>query len=256
VRKTTIALTAMIWSLQAGQAQAQVLPIVGGGILIDKAGSEFRESVDYAKAAAFALMDRADQLAMNRLNQIDLILRKTVGDLIGKTEQSALLILSKAKKDIDDIRVATFADLRRVIWEAECAGKRTVLGDLKEALGGLGEVLRTHQIKLTAPIPANVDKAWYCSILSCDDRIVIQIQEPFGDTYIAVRDAMEASIAPSRVEEETPVHRIVGTYEYLSAFALKTSCFYPGSSETWNEQYVEYQQRARQWRNILKITLR
>jgi hypothetical protein len=50
---------------------------------------------------------------------------------------------------------------------------------------------------------------------------------------------MEASIADKNIQETTPAHRIVGTYEYLSGFALKTSCFYPGSSDVWNREYIK-----------------
>jgi hypothetical protein len=244
--------------LSSSICQAQLLPVIGvigGSILLDKAGKEAQDSIDHAREAGFALLDRANELGKQRLNQIDTILQKTVGGLIGQTEQSALQILAQAKKDIDEIRDSTFADLKGVIWEAECAGKRWAISDLQETLGGLGALLNTHEIRLSPPIPLKDDRAWYCTRWWCDDPNVIKIQEPFGDTYVLVRSRMEASIADENIKETTPAHRIVGTYEYLSAFALKTSCFYPGSSDVWNREYVKYREIAHKWRNAARIRI-
>jgi hypothetical protein len=80
--------------------------------------------------------------------------------------------------------------------------------------------------------------------------------EPFGETYIKVRDLMEETIAPELVEDETPAHYLVGTYEYLSSFALKTSCFYQGSEDRYNREYIRYREKARQWNNVVNVALR
>jgi F0F1-type ATP synthase membrane subunit b/b' len=69
-------------------SQAQILSTIGGSLLIDRAGREARESIDHAQEAASALLERANELGKQRLDQIDTILKKTVGGLIGQTEES------------------------------------------------------------------------------------------------------------------------------------------------------------------------
>ncbi|WP_157386333.1 hypothetical protein [Rhizobium leguminosarum] len=131
-------------------------------MLIDKAGDEVRGSIDHAKEAGLALLDHASELGRQRLNQIDEIINRTGNALIGKSEAAVLSILAQAKRDIDAVRTSALNDLKAVIWEAECAGKRLTLSDLDEALGGLGELLGTHQIRL--PPPIKTPQPWYCSI--------------------------------------------------------------------------------------------
>jgi hypothetical protein len=65
---------------------------------------------------------------------------------------------------------------------------------------------------------------------------------------------MERSISPDNINDETPAHYIVDTYEYLGSLALKTSCFYTGGNEAWNREHVLYMERAKKWRNVLIIT--
>ncbi|TAW06612.1 hypothetical protein ELI25_29525 (plasmid) [Rhizobium ruizarguesonis] len=237
--------------LYATLAHAQFVLPIGGSILIDKAGDEVRDSIDHAKEAAGALLDHADELAKQRLIQIDEIINRTGNALIGKTEVAALSILAQTRLDIDNVRAAALNDLRAVIWEAECAGRRLTLSDLDEALGGFGDLLGTHQIRLSLPISA--PEPWYCTSWWCDRPDVVEIKEPFGDTFIEIRNRVEDSISNENVTEGTAAHRIVGSYEYLSAFALKTSCFYPGSSEVWNREYLKYRERARKWRTAAVI---
>lgn len=237
-------------------ADAQVLSTIGGSVLIDKAGDELRGSIDHAREAGDELLERANELGRQRLDQIDKILKVTVGDLIGQTEQSSLKILAQAKKDIDAIQESTFVQLNGLIWQSECASKRVVLTDTKEALGKLGTVFGTHQIRLYPPIPVKDNRPWYCTNWWCDDPNIVEIKEPFGETYIEIRDKIEESIASKNITESTPVHSIVGSYEYLSAFALKTSCFYPGSSGIWNKEYVMYKEMAQRWRRVANISIK
>ncbi len=240
----------------ATTAQAQLLTTIAGSVLIDRAGKEARDSIDHAREAGEALLERANEMGKQRLEQVDGILKNTVGGLIGQTEEATLRILVQAKKDADAVREATVADLKGVIWQAECSGRQLLLSDLKNTLGGLGTLLSTHEIRLSPPIPEAEKRAWYCWLpWTCDDPNVIRIKEPFGDTYIAVREKIEGSIAKENVKETTPAHRIVGSYEYLSAFALKTSCFYPGSSDNWNREYLNYREKARRWRTAANIRI-
>ncbi len=250
-------LISMILAFGIMPVHSQILSTITGSFLIDKAGDEVRDSISHARDAASVLIERANEKGKERLEQIDLILKKTVGDLIEKSEDAALKILNQAKKDIDRVQASIVSDLKSLIWEAECAGRRTTIGDLNQVLGGLGVLLKTHQIRLSPPIAVPDPRPWYCKIVWwCADPNVVDILEPFGDTYIAVRDKMELAISSQNIKETTPAHRMVGTYEYMSSFALKTSCFYPGSNDVWNREYLKYREAAQQWRNLVQIAVR
>lgn len=245
---------ACILATPAAPQMNTVLGIVGGGALLNEAGEEFEEAINHAQAAAESILGLADAIAAERLDQIDRILSETVDGLIGKSEQAALELLNQATQNVNDLEQQIISDLKAVIWEAECAGKRVALEDAREALGGLADFLNSHQIKLTPAKRVRPTPKWYSGCFwSCDDPYTVEITEPFGETFIKVRDLMEESIAATEVSDDTPAYDIVGTYEFLSAFALKTSCFYPGSSDAWNLKYIEYRSRAQEWRNVTTI---
>lgn len=230
--------------------------MIGGSVAVNRAGKELRETVDRAKAAASALLGQADSIAEGRLARIDAILENTVGGLIDKTEEAALVVIAEARRKIEELERIIFADLNKVIWEAECSGSRLVIGDLGKALGDLGEMPGTHQIRLTPPTRVLKAAAWYTGCFWwCKDPYLVDVMEPFGTIYIRVRDLMEESISAEHVKDDTPANHLVGTYEYLSAFALKAACFYPGSEERYNREYVQYREKARQWRNVVQVKL-
>ena len=228
------------------------LGVIGGSALLDQAGDELNDSINQARAAGSALLKQADELGKQRLDQIDGILSRTIGDLVGKSEEAALKIIAQAVKDVDALREQAFSDLNEAIWNVECATKRLLLEDAKDTLGKAGEWLNTHRIKVTPPIEVEPTD---CRFLGywCKDPTVFEITQPFGNTYTAIRDLMETSIAAKNIDDDTPAHYIVDTYEYISSFALKTSCFYPGGSEAWNREHAIYMEKAKQWRNVLII---
>lgn len=245
---------ACVISAPASSQLGAIVGVIGGGVLVDKAGDELEAAINQAKAAAEGLLGLADDIAKRRLDQINQMLGETAGKLIGKSKEAALEIIREATEQVTSLEQQIFSDLKAAIWEAECAGKRLVLEDAREALGGLADFLNLHQIKLTPPKRVRATPEWYSGcLLKCRDPYIVEIMSPFGETYIRVRDLMEESIGPEEVSEETPAYDIVGTYEFLSAFALKTSCFYPGSSDAWNREYVEYRAKARAWRNVLDV---
>jgi gas vesicle protein len=242
-----------------GSANAQfgaAIAVVGGGLVLEKAGDEFRESIDHAYAAASSLLGQADKIAKERLAQIDEIANRTIMDMIGKTEEAARRILADATKMVNDLEKQIMADVKQVIWEAECAGKRIAIGDLGVALGGLGRAIGTNQIRITPPVRVLQTPNWYAGCFWwCRDPYVVDVTEPFGETYKTVRDLMEEAIAPDQITEDTPADNLVGTYEYLSSFAKKTSCFYQGSEDRYNRAFVYYQDRAKQWNNLVDVKL-
>jgi hypothetical protein len=218
---------------------------------VRKAGQELQDSIDHAKAAASALLAEGNQYARQRLEQIDLILQKTVGGLIGKTEEAALHLLQEATKEVKSLEEKIFDDLNKAIWNFECGGKRLLLQDLQAALGKLGRVTGTNEIIISMP-PKELQikrfrKTWYCLWwCSGTDTATVSIYDNFDRTYVLVRNVMEDAISAENIKDITPANNIPATYEYLSAFAKKTSCFYDGSSEVWNREYVKYQEQARQ----------
>ena len=245
-------LSFFIFSTPVSPQVGAAIGVVGGSAILDQAGREFRETIDHARSAADALLGRADEIAKNRLNQIDQILKNTVGGLIGQTEEAALTLIREATKEAAALEKEIYSDLLRVVWETECAGRRLIVGDANTTLGGLGDFLGTGQIRLSPYQRVLPDlKPWKLECLFDCDPYVVDVKEPFGQTYKSVKNLMEQSIAEDLISDETPAEFIVGTYEYLSSFALKTSCFYSGSEDRYNREFVKYRELAKQWNSIV-----
>ena len=242
-----------------GYSNAQMgaaIAVVGGSVALNEAGKEFRESIDHARAAASSLLAEADDIAKARLSQIDEIANRTISDMVGKSEEAVVRILEDASQKVNNLEKQIMADVKKVIWEGECAGRRLLLGDLGTALGGLGQLIGTNQIRITPPVRVLKTPKWYSGCLWwCRDPYVVEVVDPFGEVYKEIRDKLEASIAPNLVTDDTPADDLVGTYEYLSSFAKKTSCFYTGSEERYNRAFIYYQDKARQWNNIVDVPL-
>lgn len=246
----------MLISTAASSQVGAIIGIVGGSVAIDRAGNELRESIDHARAAASALIGKADAAAERRLNQIDGIIENTIGDLIGKSEKAALRILAKTTKDIQTLEKQIYSDVKKVIWDLECAGRRLAIMDIGTALGGLGDSLGTNQIRLTPANRVLESPAWYTGCFWwCKDPYIVDVMEPFGETYKQVRDLMEGAIAQDLISDDTPADQLVGTYEYLSSFALRTSCFYQGTEDRYNHEYINYKYKVRKWNNVLTVKL-
>lgn len=259
-----LALTAVVVAVWLGimhhPVDAQVeaaITIVGGSYVVDKAGKEFRESVDHAHAAASSLLGQADEIAKKRLEQIDEIANRTINDMIGKGQEAATKILADATKKVNELEKQIMADVKQIIWEAECSGRRLTIGDLGTALGGLGHTFGTNQIRLTPPVRVLQTPLWYSGCFWwCRDPYVVDVTEPFGKTYVAVKDLMEGAITSDHVNDNTPADNLVGTYEYLSSLAKRSSCFYQGSEDRYNREFVYYQNQAKQWNNIVAVEFR
>lgn len=247
----------IVFSAPIASAQIEMtIMAIGGSLVVDRAGKELKETIDRAESAANALLGKADDIAKRHLEEINRILNNTVGGLIDKSEKAALNLLEQAKRDVEALEGTILKDVKRVIWETECAGRRLVLEDLGTALGGLGDLLNTNQIRLTPPRRVLDIPRWYTGCFwSCRDPYIVDITEPFGETYRKVRDLMEGTITEDLVTDDTPAHHLVGTYEYLSSFALKTSCFYQGSEDRYNREHIKYKERAKQWNNVVEVAL-
>lgn len=176
--------------------------------------------------------------------------------MIGKSEVAATRILEDATKKVNDLEAKIMTDVSKAIWQAECAGRQLLVSDLGTALGKLGKTFGTNKIRLTPPVRVLKTPAWYTGCLWwCKDPYVVDVTEPFGKTYVAVRDLMEGAIASDEVADDTPADNIVGTYEYLSSFAKRASCFYQGSEERYNRESISYQYKAHQWNNVVDVRL-
>lgn len=254
VLRLALSLLILFAPFSASAQLGAALGLIGGGVLVDRAGDELRDSIDRAQAAAASLLGVADEIAKKRLEQIDAILNTTVKGLINKTKEDALAVLEKAKKDVNGLEQEIIADVRKVIWETECASRRVLIGDVGSALGNLGVLLGTNQIRLTPPRRV-LENHWYSGCLWwCKDPYIVDIKEPFGETYKQIRDLMEESISEKYIDDSTPAQQLVGTYEYLSSLAKKTSCFYQGSEDRYNREYIKYQEMAKRWNNVVDVS--
>jgi len=66
---------------------------------------------------------------------------------------------------------------------------------------------------------------------------------------------MEEAIHPDHIADDTPADNLVGTYEFLSEFSMKTSCFYRENPERYIRESLKYKIKAKEWNGILGIAL-
>jgi hypothetical protein len=238
-------------------ARAQLIELAvlafAGSAAVHTAGNEAQKAIDSARAAGYALLDRANDIGKQRLDQVNVIAQTAIDSLVGKSEEAAIAILDDATKKLNALRGDIVTDINNIIWNVECGARVYTIQDLNELLGGLGRLAGTNEIELTLPKLRGPSKPWYCPWCKDPNVVIVKIKEPFGATYVEVRDLMESAIADENIKEDTPAYYIVGTYEYLSTFARKTSCFYRNVSDEYNLYYIKYRDKAKQWRNVVDV---
>lgn len=220
---------------------------------IHAAGAEVNRSIARTQQMGEVLVARSDQAAKQRLAQLDGIVQAAIRDL-AQLEQDAVediqAILDRLKADLAEIEESLFQQVRQALWDAECAANRVLIEELRTVLGTAGKILGSHRVEIDLPIE---DSRWWC--FTCRNKQVFEIKVPSGDTYIEIRDAMLGNLE-ERLEDETPAHAIVGTYEFLSALALKTSCFYPGSTERWINEHLAFKAKASMWKELVSVEIK
>lgn len=255
-----IALSLLAMALAGGPADAQLGPLIGvlgGSVLLDKAGDEFENAVSNAKAAAESLIGTANGAAKERLEQIDEIVNRTGSALINQSEDAARRILVDAVKQLGGLEDKAYQDAKDLIWQTECAGKRLTREDARRTLGKAGEWLNLYEFELSPPVKIRKASPWYSGCFAwCEDPYRIKIEDPFDVTYKRVKELMEESISAQAVNDQTPAHDIVQVYSYLSAFARSASCSYPGASLEWIRESARYSEKAKQWQDVLDMQIK
>ena len=244
-RLSVAALTALLLS---HAAQASVFGFLGGDEAIDLAAQRANESLDKAKAAASALLAESNGDIKDRINQVDQIQKQAfdnITNLKNGTVADIVRILDDATQKANALEKVTFSDLNATIRTVECKGKVFAVEDIGNALGKFGRVLGFHEIIVTLPLVEHQ------SFGRTTDEHTFEIRQPFGQTYIEIRDYLLANVG--RSTDANSAHQIVGTYEYIASLATSTTCFYQGATGIYDQEFSAYKDKAKKWRDLLPI---
>jgi len=237
-----------------GNANAFLMDLIGVNDSVRQAASETRETISHARTEAQILMREGDEIAYKRIEQID----RAVDDALlnialleEKTSEDVLKIIRVLNRHVVEIEKKLFEDLNKSLWQAECGAKRLIIEDAQIVLGDLGVLLGTNRIRIT---PAILPQRSGFEILCpwCSRKETFEIDNDFSKTYIAVRDYMLENIDDNMVDE-TPAYALVGTYDYLSSFALKATCFYPHGSVQMMREHIKFKNLSAKWTDILIV---
>jgi hypothetical protein len=243
--------------MPAGANAASLTDLLGINDSIDRTIHGMQAIVDQARDAALAIEAQTNQDVTARLSQINAIIDKTVVDvkaiesrIFADTNQLVIQVnalLSDRLSDIGSLEKQFVNDLAVMIDKAECAVDLSLSQALKDALGGIGKFLGSNRIEITPPIMYAGEHTDFCvsAIQNCEISRIFTIKTPFSTTYFEIRDYFIGRL--NGVRDDTPIQSIVTTYQYLAALAKRTGCFMRGSETSYDEEFIYYISKARQW---------
>ena len=241
---------------------ASLTDLLGVNQSIDKAVLGMQAIVDQARDAAFAIEAQTNKDVTDRLNQVDAIVEKTISEVKALEAQTfadadALvasvnaLILNELAQ-VSALEKKFVSDLALLIDQAECKVDLSVNEALKDALGGVGKFLGTNRIEVTPPVMYAGERKSLCvpGLQNCEISRTFALKTPFSATYFEIRDYLIGRLDGAR--DDTPIESVVSTYQYIAELAKRTGCFMRGSESTYDEDFVFYITKARQWQIVTR----
>lgn len=244
-------------SAKAVPLLAEAAALFVGKNLIEDASKKLSKNIDEARAAAEIAISKADNVAEARLKQVDAITQRSLDRLFAlgdKTETAVLNIINETSHELERLRGRFFRDLENTLNSAVCKADITLNAHLSDALGDVGRLLGTNSIEITLPVktdPSLPRDGWMSSRRS--NRQVFDIQTPFDQTYVAIRDRLLANL--EHLESGQPAHIVVSTHSLIASLAERTACFTKATQKTYLQEMEVFQRRARVWNEVLKVEI-
>ncbi|MGR9503667.1 hypothetical protein ACU8MW_08115 [Rhizobium leguminosarum] len=239
---------------------ASVLGLLGVDSTVDHAFDRMQGAIDKAKGAALAIEAQTNEDATARLAQIQSIADETVRKVSDLEKQSFkdaadfsdhldALVDGELKK-VDLLETQFMNELSHKIREVECTADRVLNAQLKDALGGLGAILGTHEIALT-PAILYPDEHRRCGLYYAKCRLTatFPVREPFTETYKEIKAYLEDRM--SNLREDTPASSVVDTYALIADLAKRTTCFTQANDLKYEAEFAHYNSLVRQWNEVL-----
>ena len=218
-RAIVILLVLTVFFVLPRAANAALSDLLGVNKSIDDAVNGMQAVVDTARDAALAIEAQTNQDVTNRLQQVDGVIAKTVSEVKeletkGITDSKELIdkvnaAIAARINDVSSLENKFKLDLADLIYKAECAGDKTLNGNLKDALGSVGRLLGTNEILITPPVMYAGESKSICvpALFDCRITTSFPIRTPFSETYIDIRDYLLNRLNGAR--EDTPIESIV-----------------------------------------------
>jgi hypothetical protein len=186
------------------------------------------------------------QSYLNTLDNIRASVRNDVGELLENANLDAEQRLNQIHESLDEaldrvefLEKQAVYDLRTLLWEATCIPE--VFADtVKRALGEAVDIVNASKAKLKLSFGR-----FTVSKVEIEFQ-EIEISSP-DETYEKIKATYETKLA--RMDENTSVRFIIGSYANIARLARLTSCHFKGLSQdsVLLGDFVVYSNRARTW---------
>jgi predicted amino acid-binding ACT domain protein len=239
---------------------ADLLGILAGPT-INNAMDRAEQLVSRARDAALAIEAQTNLDVSERLKQVQDILNNTEKSLYNLERQTFVdatdltnkidSILGEHEKNIASLERTFMNDLSTKIREVECTTDRILQQQLKDALGKVGIVLGTNEIRITPPVLYEGEHT-RCGLLllySCRVSRTFTIYTPFTETYREINAYLEDRLAS--VRDDTPVASIIDTNALIADMAKRTTCFTLANDRMFEAEFVKYSALIRNWNSVL-----
>ena len=232
-------------------AGSDLMGLLGINDSIDRTIDGLQSLIDRAREAGFALEAQADNIARQRLEQVDKIVQDAISEvnrLEKRTAEDVTRILDKTTKEVNTLEQRIMSDLGQLIEKASCAGDMLLTDNLRDALGRLGVLFGTHTIEISPPVLfVGEQSCWFFCWRVKPLKKEFTIDPGFEATYSEIERYLLGRLDSLR--NDTPVSSVLRTYSLLAKMANRATCLSP-RKQAYNEKYVRYMYMIKQWEMV------
>jgi hypothetical protein len=220
---------------------------------------------EHARQVINQSLDKADDMAKKHREAIDRLEEKIVKDTkeieqdISKDIDSKIerinFIIKEAVTEADTIEKNFYSDLEKAIEKAECATDKILIEYFANALGSVGELIGTNEIRVFPPLLyPDERKGYYCVAGYCATNHEVyqdfHIKTPnFSATYDEIKKYLLDRLENTR--PDTSIDSLIITYSILSELAKRTICFHPGV-DRFVEDHVFFRDKFMQLQEFVR----
>jgi len=237
----------------AQPSNAFLYKLLGGSDAVQDVANRINETTVRIEQVAGAIIGETDAAMEARIGQVDEVIDDALSRLAAipqDAEERALKILRETEKSLERIEKEIFADLKKLIFEAECAGRRLTLGTLQEGLGSIGVLLGTGKIRIEPPIP--IELGTLCSVNPfCSGKVEFKVVNNFESTAREINEFLLNAI--QKIGDGDRASAIPETYRYLALVARRTTCFVGTDDHNpWVKDHIRYTSASNDWNKYVR----
>jgi hypothetical protein len=257
VLRAAIVTTLAVFTFEAKADTVDLMEFFGVNHSVDVAINKFQALVDHAGDVAIGVESKTNSDVKDRIDQINVIVDKTVTDLralektahgdINAVADKMIAAIDKSVDNISALEEKFFADLDNAVQNVYCKTITFATDVVKNSCGTVCKLVGGYQIEITAPVMYPGEHATLC-IQDCRITQTFPMRTPFDETYKEVKSYMEGRLKGAR--NDTPVQSILATYGYLSSLAAMSECVLPSLKPFYDAEIIHYNGMLRGWETV------